>query len=102
MIQELTVDLELSPSARWRLTVTQRSQARELLRMYKADLGPDPESAAFLSSTAKGLIRDEHWEEMEALAGDLELPVSDVVLCNLYYDALKTVLGHAFGCTAFA
>ena len=26
----------------------------------------------------------------------------DVVLCNLYYDALKVILSRDFGCTAFA
>ena len=26
----------------------------------------------------------------------------DVVLCNLYYDALKVILSRVFGCTAFA
>src|SRR5439155_10458057 len=52
--------------------------------------------------TAKDLIREEHWEEMEALARELALSVSDVALCNFYYDVLKVVQGRAFGCTAFA
>src|SRR5258708_432640 len=47
---------------------------------------------------AKPFIRAEHWAEIESLSHLLELPVSDVALCNFYYDALKVVLG----CTAFA
>jgi hypothetical protein len=44
------------------------------------------------------LVRADHWAELESLAVTLGLPVSDAVLCNFYYDALKLVLG----CTAFA
>lgn len=102
MIQELTIDLQRPPSARWSLTAAQRSEARELLRAYKADLGLRPDIGEFLGSTARDLIRKEHWEEIEALTGELDLPVGDVVLCNFYYDALKVVLGRVFGCTAFA
>jgi hypothetical protein len=39
---------------------------------------------------------------MESLSRVLSVSVGDVALCNLYYDALKAVLGNAFGCTAFA
>ena len=36
------------------------------------------------------------------MARSLDLPAQDVVLCNLYYDLLKVVIGRSFGCTAFA
>src|SRR5258707_8346300 len=39
---------------------------------------------------------------MESLAQQVSLPVSDIALCNFYYDALKVVLGNILGCTAFA
>jgi hypothetical protein len=53
-------------------------------------------------SAASELITGEYREEMESLAAGLEFPFHDLVLCNLYYDSLKTVLGPVFGCTAFA
>jgi acid ceramidase len=102
MFQELTVDLRRPPGARWRLTPVQREQARELVSFYKADLGLSPDISEFLIATAKDLIRIEYWEEMESLARDAGVSISDVALCNFYYDALKVVLGGAFGCTAFA
>jgi hypothetical protein len=102
MFQELTVDLRRPPRARWHLTPVQCEQARELLKQYKADLGLRPDIGEFLISIARDLIRDDHWEEMESLAHELSLSVSDVALCNFYYDALKVVLGCDFGCTAFA
>jgi hypothetical protein len=102
MFPELTIDLQQSPDARWRLTATQRDQGRELLTLYKRDLTLQPAASEFLFAAAKDLIRTDHWEEMESLAGQHCLPVSDVVLCNLYYDLVKVVTGNVFGCTAFA
>ena len=98
MFQEITVDLRRSPKDRWHLTPTQCLQARELLVSYKADLGLSDDTAALLSAAAKEVVRPDHWLEIESLATALDMPAGDVALCNLYYDALKVVLG----CTAFA
>lgn len=98
MFQEITIDLQDPPSGRWHLTPTQSQQARELLTLYKADLGLTEDVAEFLSAAAKRFVRPEHWSELESLATALDLPVIDVAVCNFYYDALKVVLG----CTAFA
>ena len=98
MFQELTIDLRLPPSNRWRLTPTQCQQARELLISYKADLGLTRDVADFLCAAARDLVRPDHWSEMESLSTTLDLPVGDIALCNFYYDALKVV----WGCTAFA
>jgi acid ceramidase len=98
MFQEITVDLRRPPEDRWHLTPLQCQQARELLALYKADLGLGPEAAEFLTTAAREFVRAEHWAEIESLSRSLGLPVSDGALCNFYYDALKVVLG----CTAFA
>jgi hypothetical protein len=100
-IPEITVDLRRPPAERWCLTPEQIEHARQLFRVYKTDLGSGS-AAGLLISQAKGLIRSDHWAEIESLASVLELSVGDAVLCNLYYDALKAVLGQAIGCTAFA
>src|SRR5262245_49387537 len=99
---DLIVDLHRPAPERWQLTATHSEQARELLRIYSADLSFSPETRAFLTSQAKELVRQDHWHEMESLSRSFELPVGNVVLCNLYYDALKVILGRLFGCTAFA
>src|SRR5260370_39581577 len=98
MLQELTVDLRRQPEDRWHLTRAQRQQARELLALYKTDLGLRRDLGEYLCATARELVGAGHWAEMVSLARSLELPIGDVVLCNFYYDALKVVLG----CTAFA
>src|SRR3954465_264573 len=102
MFPELTIDLQRPPESRWQLTQAQCEQARELLCQYKNDLGLTPDIGEFLVLAARDFIPNQHWQEMEALAQKVSLPVSDIALCNFYYDALKVVLGHTFGCTAFA
>jgi hypothetical protein len=97
-MQKITVDLRNFPEDRWHLTPEQQQQARELLALYKADLGIPPDVGEFLTASARELVRADHWAEIESIALTLGLPVSDAVLCNFYYDALKVLLG----CTAFA
>src|SRR5579863_2167850 len=98
MYQELTVDLRRPPHDRWHFTPTQRLQARELLAIYKRDLNIPEEVARFLCNEVKTFVLPNHWLEMESLATAFELSLSDVAVCNFYYDALKVVLG----CSAFA
>ena len=98
MTQEITIDLRRPPEERWRLTPEQRGQARELLALYKADLGIPPDLGEFLAASARELVRPDHWAELESLSLSVGVPLSDTVLCNFYYDALKVVIG----CTAFA
>jgi len=102
MFDKLTIDLRLPPQERWRFTTTQAERARELLRIYKRDLGLPPDATGFLLSAAKGLLDGEHWMELESLAAILGVPIDDAILCNCYYDILKVVLASPFGCTAFA
>jgi hypothetical protein len=98
MIQRITIDLRQPPEDRWHFTPEQRQQARELLALYKADLGIPPDVGEFLIASARELVRADYWAEMESLSPILGVPLSDVVLCNFYYDAIKVMLG----CTAFA
>jgi hypothetical protein len=102
MFEELTIDLQRPPGSRWRLTPTQKEQGRQLLKSYTADLGLRTDAVELLISVAKNVVRSDHWEEMESLAREVAVPVREVVLCNLYYDALKAALDRVFGCTAFA
>jgi acid ceramidase len=101
-ITEIVIDLRRPPADRWRLTARQLDQARELFRVYQSDLGLGAGTGEFLVSAARHLIREDYWAEMESLAASAGLATHEVVLCNLYYDALKAVLGRPIGCTAFA
>ena len=98
MATETIVDLSRPARERWLLSPEQWAQARELLALYEADLGLAPHLAAELATAARPLIPADYWAEMEALAEQGSLPLTGVASGNLYYDALKLVIG----CTAFA
>ena len=98
MATETIVDLSLAPAERWRLSPEQWLEARELLALYEADLGLGPQLAAEIATAAQPLIPPDYWAEMEGLAVQGGLPMPGVASGNLYYDALKAVIG----CTAFA
>jgi hypothetical protein len=102
MFSELTIDLQRSPENRWHLTPGLCDQAKELLTFYRSDLGIPAAATEPLMLAGKEFIQAPYWKEMEAVSSALGVSVSDVALSNLYYDALKAVLGNVFGCTAFA
>jgi hypothetical protein len=63
MMQRITVDLRSPPEDRWHLTPEQQEQARELLAVYKADLGIPRDVGEFLAASASELVRADHWAE---------------------------------------
>ena len=70
VFQDLIIDLRQPPKDRWHLTPVQREQARELLGLYKADLGLRPDIGDPLLSTAKDLIRGDYWDGYQKLDVD--------------------------------
>ena len=98
MLPEVVIDLRQSPEKRWVLSSDQAEQARELLRSYTTDLGLSSGMANLVFDAAEAVVRPDYWAEMQSLAQHVGVPVRDVVVSNLYYDALKVALG----CTAFA
>ena len=98
----VTVDLRRAPAERWNLSDAQCRQARELMATYSKDLGLQPHLSDMLASAAEGFVRPDHWHEMKAVAQALNVPMSVVVVGNLYYDLAKITLSQLVGCTAFA
>jgi acid ceramidase len=98
MIPELTVDLEKAPRERWVIPPIQKTQAKELLASYLRDLDGWKQFRDLLVMAASSIVEPEYLEEIAALSGQLQRPRDEVLIGNLYYDALKFV----FGCTAFA
>lgn len=91
----MNVDLSVAPSLRWNLEPERISEARQLLDLYQRDLGLP---ASLVAGAARPHVRADYWAEMEGLAALAGVATDSVVAGNLYYDALKAVLG----CTAFA
>ncbi|WP_394848641.1 C45 family autoproteolytic acyltransferase/hydrolase [Pendulispora brunnea] len=100
-IPELNVDLDRPPDQRWDGLSTWRREARELLRFYLRDLGGLDAFSSFLASYRDDFVDPEYVAEMRGVARALDVREDEVLLVNLYYDALKVLLAGPMGCTAF-
>lgn len=98
MIPLIDVSLDTPPEHRWEMLAPFAPSIRALMTEYLRDLEPLVESLSAATASIEELLGEDTWAELEGLAKLLEMPFRDVLLGNLYYDALK----HLWGCTAFA
>ncbi len=96
-IPELNIDLDLPPADRWRELSDHRPAVLELIEQYVRDLGGLDQFGDLLVSYSDSFVPDEYRQEIGGIAELLGVPLPQVLLSNLYYDALKAVLG----CTGF-
>lgn len=101
-IPQVTVDLSLPPERRWEVLAPWRDSAAAMLEFYLRDLGGAELLAPFLADYRATCIEPEYVAEMRGVASVLGAREDDILVANLYYDALKVVLGSKIGCTAFA
>lgn len=94
----LTIDLTVPAAQQWKLPPDLAEQARLLTQSYIADLGGAALFDGMLETYAEACVPRSYHAEMQALAQATGQSMADVLLGNLYYDAVKLVLG----CTAFA
>lgn len=101
-IPQVDVDLSLPPDQRWAGLASFRQQARELVAFYLRDLG-GVDVLLRLLEAQRPFLSEEHVEECRGVSRVLGVPTEDVLLANLYYDAVKFVFSTPrLGCTAFA
>lgn len=98
MPSQLTVDLDLEPASRWRLSPAQIKDARRLIDLYNRDLGVDDTLLELMTGIAEDILSPSLREEIHSLAHQLGVPFAHALAGNLHYDAIKSV----WGCTAFA
>lgn len=95
--EQHTIDLDLPPGERWVFLADHKSALNQLLRCYLNDL----EDATFLyeqiDDYGRTEVSDEYLEEINSIASISDFSEKEVLIANLYYDALKFYLG----CTAF-
>lgn len=98
MLPKILVDLARAPEQRWRELAGYIDQARKLTDSYVKDLGGLETFAPMLAAYRAGFVSGEHAAEVDAIAKIIGRSSEEVLLANIYYDAM-----HAFlGCTAFA
>lgn len=99
----ITLDLSLAPAERWRELAPYVDVARALVDSYLRDLGVPGESAIaswteMLDDYRSSFVRSDLAEEMDAIARMIGRSPHAVLVANLYYDLVRSVIG----CTAFA
>lgn len=97
-MKRITINLNSIPQERWNCIKPYKSEINELIGMYLNDL----EDISFFESVIEyykmSYINPEYIKELEGIAVFTNYNVNQLLLANLYYDALKLV----FGCTAFS
>lgn len=97
-IPVVDVDLTRPPSERWRPLLPFVEPAKQLLAMYLTDLGGLTQFEPIIPLYREACVEPEYAAELAAIAAMADLSENEVLVGNLYYDAIKLVLG----CTAFA
>ena len=91
----ITIDLETPPSRRWEPLKPYAAAAREMVEFYLRDLGSE---GKHLEPFAAELLPREFRGELDGMSELLAIEPGDLLVANLYYDAIKAIIG----CTAFS
>ena len=91
----MRIQLELAPEERWEAQSTHCEVVRALVDYYIKDLGGSGDS---IFELGEELVPEEYRREIRGLARVTEMPYRRLLTANLYYDALKVLIG----CTAFS
>ncbi len=98
MLPRIQVDLGAPPSERWRGLSAYVEPARALTDSYVRDLGGMDVFGPMVDVYRAAFVSEAHGQEIDAIAAIVGRSPAEVLVANLYYDAMRAVLG----CTAFA
>ncbi len=96
--EEHIINLDLPINARWSFLVHYKSEMNELFHYYLKDIEGGEFIFCSIEDYKKEIISKEYLEEIEFISSISSFAPNQVLIANLYYDALK----FYFGCTAFA
>ncbi len=96
--QTVIIELTQDPLVRWASLRPLASGVRALLHAYRTDLGALASNLELIEHAARTVLSDELRAELTGIAREVDAPLSDVLLGNLYYDLIKV----GMGCSAFA
>ncbi|MCJ8330857.1 MAG: hypothetical protein HRT89_05435 [Lentisphaeria bacterium] len=105
-MKTVEVNLDLAPEKRWDELREYREATRELINYYLDDfrklsiLYKVP-----LAVYSRRHIKEEYRLELKGMSKVMDIPYSDLLLINLYYDLLKLLLSPGqliMGCSSFA
>ena len=97
-MERIAINLDLPPEKRWDCLKPYKDEICILINTYLQDL----EDASFFEDLIDyykvAFIKEDYLKELAGIASFTPFSIDNLLIANLYYDALKLV----FGCTAFA
>lgn len=97
-MEELTINLDLPPLSRWDFLQYYQNEIDVLIGYYLKDLGDVSFFQNAIDYYKSTFIKKDYLQEIQSIGAFSQFSENEILLTNLYYDALKFV----FGCTAFA
>lgn len=97
-MKQIIVNLDLPPNKRWEFMSNYRKEINALIKCYLHEINDIELIPLYLEKYKKDKISTSYLEEIKTIAANCDFTEDEVLLANLYYDAVK----FAFGCTAFA
>jgi hypothetical protein len=97
-MERITVNLDLEPEKRWNFLADYKEEVDELIGFYLNDLGDVSFFEDVIDYYKTTCIKQSYREEIAGIAKISKFSENEILITNLYYDALKFV----FGCTAFS
>lgn len=96
-MERIKINLDLTPEERWKFLKKYNQEVNELIKYYLSDLGDVGMFKEFIDHYKLVNISKSYQDEIKVVSRETLFSENDVLITNLYYDALKMV----FGCTAF-
>jgi len=97
-MKRITINLNDTPEVRWNCLKEYKNEISVLINTYLNDLEDVVFFESVLDYYKASFINPTYLRELEGIASFTEFTVDNLLIANLYYDALKLV----FGCTAFS
>ncbi|MEZ4884798.1 MAG: C45 family peptidase [Chitinophagales bacterium] len=98
MKEEITINLDLPPEKRWLFLEKYKVEIDEMIGYYLDDLSDISFFEDLIEEYKQGFVPISYQKEIRSIAQFSQYSENQILLTNLYYDALKFV----FGCTSFA
>ena len=97
-MERIIINLDTSPSERWNWLKDYKEETNSLLKYYLEDLSSAGIFETYIDTYKMLFISKHYQQEIECVAKHCDFSENQVLITNLYYDALKFV----FGCTSFS
>ncbi|QCE41267.1 C45 family autoproteolytic acyltransferase/hydolase [Psychroserpens sp. NJDZ02] len=96
-MERIKINLDLAPSERWKNLKKFKEQINSLYKYYLEDLSDTGIFETYIETYKTNFITSSYRDEIKSIEEFCDFTENQILITNLYYDALKFV----FGCTAF-